>query len=173
MRRPSLAQLIFGLVLLILGGSVLLQGGVIVVRWQDNMTQTPKIVPGEQVFAMPTGTIPRTGGELVLPREARAAATKRPNPVPTTPDSMVKGQRLFAIYCTPCHGPQGKGDGPVSPKFIPPPDLTHPSIQKGRSDGYMQHVIGTGGAVMPAYGEALSPEERWHVVNFVRHLAKQ
>jgi mono/diheme cytochrome c family protein len=28
-----------------------------------------------------------------------------------------------------------------------------------------------GGAVMPAYGEALSPEERWHVVNFVRSLA--
>jgi mono/diheme cytochrome c family protein len=28
-----------------------------------------------------------------------------------------------------------------------------------------------GGAVMPAYGEALSPEERWHLVNFVRTLA--
>ena len=170
---PPLPKLLFGLVVLILGGAATLQGGVIVIRWQDNMTQTVKVVPGEQVFAMPTGTLPRTGGELVLPREEREVAAKRPNLVRVTPESVAAGQRLFTIYCTPCHGPEGKGDGPVSLKFVPPPDLTHPSIQKGRSDGYMQHVIGAGGAVMPAYGEALSPEERWHVVNFLRSLAKR
>lgn len=173
MRLPALPKLLFGLVLLILGSAVLLMGGVVVLRWQDNMTQSPKVLPGEQVFAMPTGTVPRSGGELVLPREEREAAAKRPNPVRATPESVAKGRHLFRIYCTPCHGPEGKGDGPVAPKFIPPPDLTHPSLQKGRSDGYMQHVIGTGGAVMPAYGEALSPEERWHVVNFLRSVARR
>lgn len=174
MRRvPALPKLVFGLVLLILAGAVTLMGGVLVIRWQDNMTQTVRVVPGEQVFAMPTGTLPRTGGELMLPREQREGAAKRPNPVQATRESVAKGQQLFRIYCAPCHGPGGKGDGPVSPKFIPPPDLTHPSIQKARSDGYMQHVVGTGGAVMPAYGEALSPEERWHVVNFLRSLAKR
>ena len=59
----------------------------------------------------------------------------------------------------------------VSPKFIPPPDLTNASLQKQRTDGYFQHVIGTGGAVRPAYGEALYPEERWDVVNYTRTLA--
>lgn len=137
------------------------------------MAQTAKLVPGERVFAMPTGTVPRSGGELMLPREEREAAAKRPNPILATPESVVKGEKLYVIYCTPCHGPEGKGKGPVSPKFIPPPDITHPSIQEARTDGYMQHVIGTGGAIMPAYGEALSPEERWHVVNFVRALAKR
>ena len=164
---------VFLLVLLLVGGAASLMGGVIVVRWNDNMTQTPRVLPGEQIFAMPAGTLPRTGGELTLAREHRDVAAKRPNPVPPSAESVATGQRLFLIYCTPCHGPGGKGDGPVSPKFIPPPDLTHPSIQKGRSDGYMQHVIGMGGAVMPAYGEALSPEERWHVVNFLRSLAKR
>jgi mono/diheme cytochrome c family protein len=138
------------------------------------MTQTPKIVPGERVFAaMPAGTVPRTGGELALPREERESAAKRPNPMKATPESLAKGKELFLVYCSVCHGPVGRGDGPVSPKFVPPPDLTHPSIQRGRSDGYMQHVIGTGGAVMPAYGEALLPEERWHVVNFLRSLAQK
>jgi mono/diheme cytochrome c family protein len=165
---------LFGFVLLILAATVAGMAGVVVMRWNDNMTQTQKIVPGERVFAaLPAGTVPRTGGELTLPREEREAAAKRPNPLKTTPDSLAKGKELFVIYCAVCHGPEGKGDGPVSPKFIPPPDLSHPSIQKGRSDGYIQHIIGTGGAVMPPYGEALSPQERWHVVNFVRSLAKQ
>jgi mono/diheme cytochrome c family protein len=164
---------VFLSVLLLIGTAGLLMGGDLVVRWGDNMTQTVKVVPGEQIFAMPTGTVPRTGGELGLPREAREVAAKRPNPVRATPESVAKGQRLFVIHCAPCHGTAGKGDGLVSPKFIPPPDITHPSIQKGRTDGYMQHVIGTGGAIMPAYGEALSPEERWHVVNFVRSLAQK
>lgn len=170
---PALPKLVFGLVVLILAGAVTLMGGVLVIRWQDNMTQTVKVVPGEQVFAMPVGTLPRTGGELTLPREEREAAAKRPNPIRTSPESMERGRQLFGIYCTPCHGPEGKGDGPVSPKFVPPPDIGHPAIQAMRTDGYIQHVIGTGGTVMPAYGEALSPEERWHVVNFLRSLAKR
>ncbi|MEK7879861.1 MAG: cytochrome c [candidate division NC10 bacterium] len=165
---------LFGLVLLILAASATGMAGVVVLRWNDNMSQSPKIVPGERVFAaMPAGTVPRTGGELALPREEREAAAKRPNPVKTTPQSVAAGKDLYLIYCAVCHGPDGKGGGPVAPKFIPPPDLSHASIQKGRSDGYLQHVIGAGGAVMPAYGEALSPQERWHLVNFLRSLARQ
>ena len=165
---------LFGLVLLILAAAATGMAGVVVLRWNDNMSQTPRIVPGERVFgAMPAGTVPRTGGELALPREEREAAAKRPNPVQATPESVTAGQELFLIYCAVCHGADGKGGGPVASKFVPPPDLAHPSIQKGRSDGYMQHVIGTGGAVMPAYGEALSPQERWQIVNFLRSLARQ
>jgi len=162
---------VFGLVLLVILAAGGLMGGVIVLRWTDNMTSTPKIVPGERTFEMPAGTLPRSGGELTPPREARDLAARRPNPVKATPESVARGKALFAIYCTPCHGAGGKGDGLVSPKFIPPPDITHPSIQKARTDGYLQHVIGTGGAVMPAYGEALSPEERWDVVHYLRSIA--
>jgi mono/diheme cytochrome c family protein len=164
---------VFLLVLLLVGAAVLMMGGALVLRWTNNMTQTVKVVPGEQIFAMPSGTLPRSGGELTLPREERDTAAKRPNPVRAAPASIATGQKLFGVYCAPCHGPAGKGDGPVTPKFIPPPDLTHPSIQTQRTDGYIQHVIGTGGAIIPAYGEALSAEERWHVVNFVRSLAKR
>ncbi len=163
----------FALVVLVIFGAGLALAGVLVLGWRDNMTETLKVVPGEQVFAMPSGTVPRAGGELVIPREERAAAAKRPNPVPTRPESVEQGRKLFVIYCTPCHGSEGKGNGPVAAKFIPPPDLTNAALQKARTDGYLQHVIGTGGAVMPAYGEALTPEERWHVVNFLRSLAKR
>jgi mono/diheme cytochrome c family protein len=86
---------------------------------------------------------------------------------------VQRGGELFVIYCTPCHGPGGKGDGPVSTKFVPPADLSNPDLQKGRTDGYWQSYLSAGGAVMPSYAEALSAEERWHVVNYLRTLAKQ
>jgi len=140
-------------------------------RWSSDMFYTQRVMPGERAFSMAPGSVPRTGGELYYPKEAREAATARKNPVPATPASVAKGAALFAIYCTPCHGAGGRGDGLVSAKFVPPPDLTNRDLQQGRTDGYWQSYVSVGGAVMPAYGEALSPEERWDVVNYVRTLA--
>jgi mono/diheme cytochrome c family protein len=164
---------VFALVLLVVAGAAAVQGAILVLRWNDNMTQTPRVMPGERAFAMAPGSVPRTGGELYYPKEEREAAALRKNPVPATPESVKRGQALFTIYCVPCHGASGKGDGLVTPKFVPPPDLTNADLQKGRTDGYWQSYLGVGGAIMPAYGEALTPEERWHVVNYVRSLAQR
>lgn len=166
-------RLLFVLALLITGAAAAVQGAALVVRWLDNMTQTQRVMPGERPFAMPVGSVPRAGGELYLPKEEREAAAARKNPVVPTPESVKKGGELYVIYCTPCHGATGKGDGVVSPKFVPPPDLTNADLQKGRTDGYWQSYVGVGGAIMPAYGEALTPEERWHVVNYLRSLAQR
>ena len=163
---------VFVLVLLMLGGVAGVLGLNVGYRWFHNMTESPRIMPGERAFSMPTGSVPR-GGELRLPKEEREAAALRRNPIPATPASVQKGGELFVIYCTPCHGPQGKGNGPVSTKFVPPADLTNADLQKGRTDGYWQSYLSAGGAVMPSYAEALSAEERWHVVNFLRTLAQR
>jgi len=138
-------------------------------RWTTSMQADVKVVPGQMGLAQPPGTVPRGGGELVVAREAYES---RKNPVASTPESVARGAKLFAIYCTPCHGPGGKGDGPVTPRFIPPPDLAGPQVQ-GRTDGHISYYIGYGGAIMPAYAEALSVTERWELVNYVRSLAKK
>lgn len=163
---------VFILVLLILGASGGLMGGALVIRFIDNMTQTQRIVPGERVFPMPTGVVPR-GGDLIFPREQRDLAAKQPNPVRPTPESVALGKQSYEIFCTPCHGPEGKGGvtGPVATKFIPTPDLTNVELQRQRTDGYWHSYIVAGGAVMPAYGEALSSAEAWHLVNYLRSLA--
>lgn len=163
---------VFILVLLVVVVSGGLMGAALVVRFVDDMTQTPKIVPGERLFPMPAGVVPRAG-ELMLPREQRDVAARRPNPVKPSAESVTLGRQHFTTFCAPCHGPQGKGGvtGPVATKFIPTPDLTNVDLQRQRTDGYWHSYIVTGGAVMPAYGEALSSEEAWHVVNFLRSLA--
>ncbi len=163
---------VFIFVLLIVAASGGLLGAVVVYHWMNNMTDTARIVPGERVFTMPAGVVPR-GGELIIPKERRDAAAKQPNPIKPSEASIAEGREHFTTFCVPCHGPEAKGGvtGPVATKFIPTPDLTSPDLQKQRTDGYWHSYIVTGGAVMPAYGEALSSTEAWHIVNFLRSVA--
>ena len=162
---------VFLLVLLCVAGAAGLMATIIAYRWLNDMTHTLRIVPGERNFAMPAGVVPR-GGVAITPREQRDAAAKVPNPVKPSAESVALGRAHFATFCVPCHGPEAKGGvtGPVATKFIPPPDLTNADLQRQRTDGYWHSYIVVGGAVMPAYGEALSSQEAWHIVNYLRSL---
>ena len=162
---------VFLLVLLVVAGAAGIMGAVIAFRFVHNMTQTARIQPGERVFAMPAGVIPR-GAQPLVPREQRDVAAKVPNPVKPTRDSVALGKEQFGVFCAPCHGPEAKGGvtGAVATKFIPPPDLTNAELHRQRTDGYWHSYIMVGGAVMPAYGEALSSDEAWHIVNYLRSL---
>src|SRR5437899_10984615 len=110
---------VFILMLLVVGAAAGAWGAAIVVRWNDNMTQTARIVPGERVFSMPAGVVPR-GGELVIPKDQRDVAAKRPNPVKSSPAAVTIGRERYVPFCVPCHGPEAKGGpaGPVATKVI-------------------------------------------------------
>lgn len=163
---------VFILVLLIVAAAGGLMGTVVAYRWLNNMTLTARVMPGERNFSMPAGVIPR-GGERLIPKEQRELAAKVPNPIRSTEASLAIGRAHFQTFCVPCHGPEAKGGvtGLVAAKFIPPPDLTNAELQKARTDGYWHSYIMVGGAVMPSYGEALSSQEAWHIVNFLRSVA--
>ena len=165
---------VFLLVLLVIASAGALLAGVIGYRWLNNMTQTAKVVPGERVFAMPSGVVPR-GARPIIPKEQRDVATKEPNPIKATESSLAIGRQHYQTFCVPCHGAEAKGGttGPVATKFIPTPDLTNAELQRQRTDGYWHSYIVVGGAVMPSYGEALSSQEAWHIVNYLRSLAQK
>jgi mono/diheme cytochrome c family protein len=165
---------VFVLVLLVIAGAGALLGGVVGYRWLHNMTQTARVVPGERVFAMPSGVVPR-GSTPIIPKDARDVAAREPNPIKATESSLAIGRQHFQTFCVPCHGSEAKGgtSGPVATKFIPTPDLTNAELQRQRTDGYWHSYIVTGGAVMPSYGEALSSQEAWHIVNYLRSLAQK
>ena len=63
---------VFVLVLLIVGGVASVLGANVAYRWFHNMTESPRIMPGERAFVMPPGSVPR-GGEVTLPKEEREA----------------------------------------------------------------------------------------------------
>lgn len=134
------------------------------------MKDQPSIKPQEAPRRPAPGTVPREGWERPMTRDE--AGTVLRNPIQATPKSVENGRRLFEIFCALCHGAKGKGMGPVAAKFIPPPDLTLPMFQQ-RTDGFIYGTIRNGGAVMPPYAEALSSEDRWDIVNFLRSLQRQ
>ncbi len=87
--------------------------------------------------------------------------------------NLVRGERVYAIYCTLCHGPEGGGDGSVAKRGFPaPPSLL---TEKARSmrDGRMFHLITHGGENMPSYAAQVDREDRWKAVLYVRELQRR
>jgi mono/diheme cytochrome c family protein len=135
--------------------------------WSRDMTDSIAIKPQAHPMPFPKRSVPVPETATVHVAD-RDEAAKLINPIPVTPESVNKGKGLFTIYCTPCHGVSGTGDGLVGEKLILRPfNLTSPSVQS-ITDGLIFGYITFGGAVMPIYGNDLSPMERWHVVNYVR-----
>lgn len=91
------------------------------------------------------------------------------NPTEATEASIARGEQLFGIYCWPCHGEGMKVDPqfqtPVMQKGMPGAKLDRISML---SDAEIFSTITYGNAIMKRMDYHLSPEERWHVVNYVR-----
>jgi len=123
----------------------------------------------QQVFAPPEGSV-ASGREVRLSREV--AARELRNPLPADAGSLEEGKQLYATYCFVCHGPQGRGDGPVAGGALVPADLTTDTIQK-QNDGYLYSTIRHGLGTMPAYYDRLTPRERWLVIHYLRTLGRK
>ncbi|HWP93276.1 MAG TPA: cytochrome c [Thermodesulfobacteriota bacterium] len=142
---------------------------VFAMPWSDDMYQQPSIWPYQLPLIYPTDSV-ATDGTTEKPgdREKIEAITMNPNKA--TEASIQSGEKAFEIYCAACHGPQGKGDGPVIKRGFYPLDLTSAGVQ-GRTDGYIYAYIRYGGKVMmPSYRESITSGEAWDIVNFVRKL---
>ena len=146
--------------------------------WSTDMMNQPSVKPQEtnngKIYQFPARSVPTTGTPTKVANREEAQALV--NPVAATAQSMKTGRTLFRVYCAACHGLDGKASSPISPK-IGAIDLTMDYVQKDLSDGWIWGTITFGSAIMPAYGKPglgggsndLSPEERWHVVNYVRN----
>lgn len=142
---------------------------IIKIQWPGMMGISPARKQMYNPLPVPAQSIPIEGPAYIPNLGAPA------NPVQADETSLARGQELFSINCTPCHGTTGKGDGPVA-AFLQnkkPIDLMGP-IGLSLSDGaiFMTITNGTPGG-MPALNESLTVRERWDVVNYVRKLQQQ
>ena len=96
------------------------------------------------------------------------------NPITPNQTSIAAGKAVFEAKCVACHGESGKGDGPIGLTLNPrPADLTQHAIPGVHTDGQLFDWIMNGfpGSVMPPFRQALSDDDRWNVVNFIRTFA--
>lgn len=98
----------------------------------------------------------------------------RKNPSPSTTASINSGRNLYNKNCRHCHGPRGKGDGPLAPSNPKPADLTDAKWDHGSSDGEIFAVIWNGAPApnseMKPMKGTLTEKNVWDVVNFIRTI---
>jgi mono/diheme cytochrome c family protein len=100
-------------------------------------------------------------------------------PVPVTMPLIQRGQERYNIYCFPCHGLSGYGNGPVAKRadqlaegtWVPPSSL-HDPLVRSRPLGHLFNTISNGIRNMPSYGGQIPVEDRWAIVAYVKALQK-
>lgn len=131
----------------------------------DTRSITPPAKAAEQDFSKNTWELPED-------------ADKTKNPVATSPESIAKGKELYLTRekgnCIFCHGEAGSGnEANLARLRRKPADLTNKERMTAMSDGEVFWKISKGiQGIMPAGERRMSEEERWHVVNYIRTLAK-
>jgi mono/diheme cytochrome c family protein len=151
-------------------------------KWQNAVQAFEETgQPGaEGGFLPPEGTVP-VGSVRPTSAMTPAETEALPNPQPPTLASLENGKRQYAVFCAPCHGASGLGDGRVAgPPFGKGPFLgvlpiagpVGSQITKNFSDGHIYTVISQGVRRMPAY-RRIPAAHRWDIVNYVRHLNGQ
>ena len=91
-------------------------------------------------------------------------------PFPVTDPVMARGQERFNIYCSPCHGRTGAGDGMIVRRgFRRPPMLTEERLRNAPV-GHFYDVVTNGFGAMPDYQSQIPMDDRWAIVAYVRAL---
>lgn len=83
---------------------------------------------------------------------------------------MARGQERYDIYCSPCHGRTGAGDGMVVRRGYRPPPSLHVDRLRLTPVGHFFDVITTGFGAMPDYAAQIRAEDRWAIVAYLRAL---
>jgi len=145
-------------------------------KWQKAIQAYERVQFRDQVdpFLPPEGSVALDAEAPQLPQyDPGADALVNPTN-PADFKSIARGQVTYQTYCTTCHGAAGMGDGPVSmasPQKGPFAGVFPLVTAMGRSDGYIYNLIRGGGPRMPSYNR-IPPEDRWHLVNYVRYLQR-
>lgn len=103
------------------------------------------------------------------PEEAERAGRELKSPLQPTAQVLADGRVLYGTFCQVCHGPRGKGDGPIVGKIPNPPSYTSPRVAS-MQPGQLFHVVTMGSGKMPSYATQITAEERWKIVAYVQTL---
>lgn len=165
-----------GQVLVAILGTVLLSAGC-----RQDMHDQPRYKPyahsdffGDQLSARPLvpGTVAQ--GEL---REDELLYTGKVNgvdatefPFQVTSAVLNRGRQRFDIYCSPCHGRLGDGEGMIPQRGFRHPPSFHTYKLRKAAVGHFVDVMTNGFGAMVDYAARVSPADRWAIAAYIRTL---
>jgi mono/diheme cytochrome c family protein len=100
----------------------------------------------------------------------QAGAPVEKIPMPLTEAVVARGRERFNIYCSPCHGVAGDGDGMIVKRGYKQPTSYHDPRLRNERAGFFYDVMTRGFGQMPDYAAQISPKDRWAIVAYIRAL---
>jgi mono/diheme cytochrome c family protein len=91
-------------------------------------------------------------------------------PLAITRADLQRGRERYDVFCSPCHGRTGAGDGMVVQRGFRPPPSFHLDRLREAPAGHFYDVVTRGFGAMYSYASRIPPRDRWLVVAYVRAL---
>ncbi len=91
-------------------------------------------------------------------------------PFPITRDDLARGQQRYRIFCTPCHGELGDGNGMIVKRGFKQPPTYHSARLKKIEIGHFFDVVTNGYGAMPSYASRVPVDDRWRIAAYIRAL---
>jgi mono/diheme cytochrome c family protein len=148
---------------------------------RQDMHDAPRYDPYEASSVMPggasaqpivEGTVPRghlDADELLFTGKVNGQfATTFPFQI--TAQDLDRGQQRFNIYCSPCHGRTGEGNGMVVQRGFKQAASYHVDRLRQMPNGYFFDIMTNGFGAMPDYKMQITADDRWRIVAYIRAL---
>jgi mono/diheme cytochrome c family protein len=91
-------------------------------------------------------------------------------PLPVDEKLLARGEDRYKVFCTPCHGLQGDGNGMAAVRGMKHPPSYHIDRLRQAPNGYFYDVITNGFGAMYSYSERIPPRDRWAIIAYIRAL---
>ena len=170
--------------------AIALAAGLVGCDPRQDMGEQPKSRPlqGNPIFSdgtsarpLVSGTIPRDAADVPgapygsnrPPKQVDASDLvdeRQPIPFEITAAMLDRGQERFNIYCAPCHGALGNGNGMIAQRGFQHPPSYHIDRLRRIGDGHIFNVITQGYGGMYSYNDKVTPADRWAIVAYIRAL---
>jgi cytochrome c553 len=93
-------------------------------------------------------------------------------PFPITREVLERGRQRYDIYCAPCHGRTGEGNGMIVQRGFPAPPSYHIDRLRTAPVGHFFDVITQGYGVMYPYASRVETDDRWAIAAYIRALQR-
>jgi mono/diheme cytochrome c family protein len=135
-----------------------------------SMTEQRKYETYAPATLWPDGASARPLPESVIAQGDVERHDEETDPPAVTQALLERGRDRFAIYCSPCHGLSGDGDGVIVAHGFPAPPSYHIDRLLAAPAQHFYDVISDGYGVMFSYRDRIAPHDRWAIAAYIRAL---
>jgi mono/diheme cytochrome c family protein len=144
--------------------------GLLLTGCDLSMTQQRKLTTYAPTSLWPDGSSARPlPAHVVAQGDVERAAETKAAPSATA-ELLTRGRERFGIFCAPCHGLAGDGDGIIVAHGFPAPPSYHIDRLAAAPAQHFYDVITNGYGVMFSYADRVEPRDRWAIAAYIRAL---